>query len=167
MNLLERLWQHWIHPRFRVERYFPQSELQIISTQIAASEQNHLGQIRFVVESSLSTADILNRLDTKTRARQWFSRLNVWDTEQNCGVLVYINFADRAVEIVVDRGIHHRVDVDIWQNICTLIQHEFIQEHYILGLKQGLEAIDSVLQKHFPRGDATKENELPDDVIIA
>ena len=38
-----------------------------------------------------------------------FGLLRVWDTEENCGVLVYLLLADRDVEIVADRGIHAQV----------------------------------------------------------
>ena len=45
----------------------------------------------------------------RERALEVFGLLRVWDTEENCGVLVYLLLADRDVEIVADRGIHRAV----------------------------------------------------------
>ena len=71
-NKFKRLWQHWLHPRARVERYFPGADLARISRKIGLSEQNHTGQIRFVIESRYSSEAVLKGLDTRTRAWQWF-----------------------------------------------------------------------------------------------
>ena len=38
-----------------------------------------------------------------------FARLGMWDTEANNGVLIYVSWADRDVEIVADRGFNGRV----------------------------------------------------------
>ncbi|UUZ50200.1 hypothetical protein LP420_09650 [Massilia sp. B-10] len=51
--------------------------------------------------------------DTSIRQRAvgLFAEYGVWDTEDNCGVLIYVNLAERKVEIVADRQIapHRRV----------------------------------------------------------
>ena len=54
----------------------------------------------------------------RERALEVFSRLRIWDTEDNCGVLIYLLLADRDVEIVADRGIHRKVGDEAWQAIC-------------------------------------------------
>ena len=33
-NKFKRLWQHWLHPRWRVEHYFPTADLQQLSRKI-------------------------------------------------------------------------------------------------------------------------------------
>ena len=67
-NKWARLWQHWCHPRWRVERCLPTAALQQLSEAIGRSEQQHSGQIRFVIESRWHSADILQGLDTRRRA---------------------------------------------------------------------------------------------------
>jgi uncharacterized membrane protein len=42
----------------------------------------------------------------------------VWDTEDNVGVLIYVLLADRAVEIVADRGLRHHVPEARWQTLA-------------------------------------------------
>ena len=53
----------------------------------------------------------------RERALEVFGLLRVWDTEENCGVLVYLMLADRDVEIVADRGIHNKVGDAGWAAI--------------------------------------------------
>ena len=57
-NKWARLWQHWCHPRWRVERHLPTAALQQLGEAIGRSEQQHSGQIRFVIESRWHSADI-------------------------------------------------------------------------------------------------------------
>lgn len=165
-NRFKRLWQHWLHPRQRVERYFPTEDLKRISEQIGLSEQNHQGQIRFVIESRYASSAVLNRLDTRTRARQWFGELGIWDTELNSGVLVYISFADHAVEIVADRGIAAKVATETWQQICQNMLAYFKRNEFVEGLEQGLKEISIVLTEYFPRNIPVSIDELPNDVIL-
>ena len=40
----------------------------------------------------------------RERAIEVFSRMKIWDTEDNAGTLVYLLLADRRVEIVADSG---------------------------------------------------------------
>lgn len=165
-NKFKRLWQHLLHPHLRVGRCFPSAGLQRISREIGESEAKHLGEIRFVIESRYSALDILNGLQPRTRALQWFGELGIWDTEHNSGVLIYISFADHAIEIVADRGISAKIEQAYWQNVCTVIQQHFLRQDYINGLQRGIREVDKALAEHFPRRGAADENELPDDVVL-
>lgn len=167
-NRFKRLWRHWQYPRWRVERFFPTEDLQRISRDIGASEQNHAGQIRFVVESRYANSEILAGLDTHTRALQWFGQLGIWDTEHNSGVLVYVSFADKVVEIIADRGINDKVTQVQWQQICDLMRQLFAQGRYIEGLSQGLHAVDALLADALKRNDGHHyPDDLANDVVIA
>ena len=165
-NKFKRVWQHWLHPRWRVERYFPTADLQRIGRDIGLSEQNHQGQIRFVIESRYSTDAVFNGLDTRTRAWQWFGELGVWDTERNSGVLVYVSFADHAVEIVADRGISTKVDEAAWQHVCETMLAAFKREAFVSGLERGLHEVNDILVAHFPRNHKADFDELPNDVVL-
>lgn len=165
-NMFKRLWQHWLHPRWRVERYFPTADLQRISRDIGLSEQQHQGQIRFVIESRYSSSAVCNHLDTRTRAWQWFGELGVWDTERNSGVLVYLSFADHAVEIVADRGISAKVNEAEWQQVCQTMLASFKQDAFVSGLERGLQDVTAILTTHFPRTEAADFDELPNDVVL-
>ncbi len=165
-NRFKRLWQHWRCPRESVEKLFPTDVLQRISDNIGRSEQNHSGQIRFVVEARYSNSEILAGVTPHTRALQWFGELGVWDTELNSGVLVYVSFADRIVEIVADRGVNRKVTQAQWQQVCDAMREAFRQKRYTAGLEDGLKKVDALLSEHFPCHEHHSNDELDNDVLI-
>ena len=68
------------------------------------------GEIRFAIETVADArCTILAELTPRARALEVFAHLRVWDTERNNGVLIYVQLADRSVEIVADRGFDGRV----------------------------------------------------------
>ena len=91
--------------------------------------------------------------------------MRVWDTEHNNGVLVYLLLADRAVEIVADRGIHSKVGSREWENICHNMETAFKQGNYERGVVSGIQAVARHLTKHFPASGAG-QNELPDKPVV-
>ena len=90
----------------------------------------------------------------------------MWDTEHNCGVLVYVSFADHRVEIVADRGIAAQVPAVEWQAVCAQITAAFAQQQYVAGLEQGLAAVTVILSRHFPRHLPAEVDELSNDVVL-
>ena len=61
---------------------------------------------------------VLQGVAPRARALEVFGSLRIWDTAENCGVLVYLLLADHDVEIVADRGIHAQVGTAAWEAIC-------------------------------------------------
>jgi uncharacterized membrane protein len=118
-----------------------------------------------VVEASLPLAQVFRGLQPRERALQLFGQLGIWDTEQNCGVLVYVLLADRDVEIVADRGINRRVAQDTWDTICRAMEAAFREGRFEDGAVDGVAAIGELLAQHFPRLSAGP-NELPDTPIV-
>lgn len=106
MAMLKRLWSHLTWPRWRLQRLLSATDLDRIEAAVRAAEAAHDGQIRVIIESHLHWDDILRGLTSRARALQLFSLEKIWDTEHNSGVLIYLLWADRAVEIIADRGVH-------------------------------------------------------------
>ena len=148
-----------------VRRDFPRPVLSAIERAIATQEKRHRGELRFVVEGGLPLAPLLSGRTARERAIDVFSRLRVWDTEDNAGVLVYLLLADRRVEIVADRGIHARVGSAAWDAICGEMQSAFAAGRFEAGAILGIEAISDLLAAHFPPGE-DKPNELPDTPLV-
>ncbi|HUY83146.1 MAG TPA: TPM domain-containing protein, partial [Steroidobacteraceae bacterium] len=91
--------------------------LAAIEEAIARAEPSHDGRIRFAIETASPSACLLRRVCARTRALEVFSTLRVWDTERNNGVLIYLSWAERAIEIVADRGLADRVRQSEWQAV--------------------------------------------------
>ncbi len=92
-----------------VRRAFPEEALVRIRAAIAASEAAHSGEIRFAVEAALPWSYLRRDAPARERAQMIFSKLRVWDTASNNGVLIYVELADHQIEIVADRGIGDHV----------------------------------------------------------
>jgi uncharacterized membrane protein len=143
-------------------RAFPPGSLDAIEKAIREAERTHAGQIRFAVESALDLAVLLRGQSARERALEVFSQLRVWDTEHNNGILIYLLLADRAVEIVADRGIHAKTGTQ-WEEICRAMEAELKQGNYEKALTDGVSAVARHLVRHFPRG---RVNELPDKPVV-
>src|SRR6266567_999302 len=146
-----RFGRHLITDHWSARRAFPPTALQRIEAAVTAGEARHTGQVRFVVEAALPLSQILRGQTPRERALEVFGRLRVWDTEENCGVLVYVLLADKDVEIVADRGIHRRVGDDAWKSICRTMEAAYRERRFEEGAVAGVDAINALLIEHFPR----------------
>ncbi len=86
----------------------------------------------------------------RPRARRCSAHLRVWDTEANNGVLIYVQLADRTVEIVADRGFQGRVSHAEWEAVCRLMEEHFRAGRFQVGSIAGVDAIGNLLARHFP-----------------
>jgi uncharacterized membrane protein len=162
---LKRLARHLLTSRATVNRHFPPACIAALRQAIAASEATHRGEIRFAIEAALPPLRVLRDLGARERALEVFSELRVWDTEANSGVLVYVLLADRAIEIIADRGINLRTADGVWLRITQAMQQAFRQGRYEAGALAGIEAISRELARHLPAADANP-NELSDDITL-
>ena len=164
MNI-QRIIKHLFATSGQVRRAFPRATLDRIEAAIKVSERAHAGEIRFVVEGALDGAPLFKGQSARDRALDLFSQLRVWDTQHNTGVLIYLLLADRAVEIVADRGIHGRVETREWGALCRQMEAAFKQSDFEGGVVRGVQAVSEHLALHFPAGD-DHGNELPDKPVV-
>ncbi|OGS95759.1 MAG: hypothetical protein A3K04_11210 [Gallionellales bacterium RBG_16_56_9] len=164
MNL-KRIMRHLSTGRATVRRAFPLRTLDAIERAIRAAETRHDGQIRFAVEAALDLTPLLAGQTARERAVEVFSRLRVWDTEHNNGVLIYLLLADRDVEIVADRGIHAKLGTETWETICREMEAAFRDGKFEAGVLAGIHAVGEHLARHFPARSG-KSNEMPDRPVV-
>lgn len=146
-------------------RAFPAAVLGTIEKAIASSEKGHGGEIRFAVEGALPGIALWRKMDPRTRALRVFSDLRVWDTERNTGVLIYVNWADRDVEIVADRGYNALVHPGEWEAVCAAMEAHYREGRFKVGSLAGIEGVARVIGHHFPPG-THNPNELPDRPVV-
>jgi uncharacterized membrane protein len=158
--------RHLLCDRWSVRRAFPAQAMRAIERVITEQETRHMGELRFAVEASLPFESLIGGVSARQRAIDLFSRLRVWDTEHNSGVLVYVLLADRDVEIVADRGIHARVGVEGWEAICGGMERAFARREFEQGAILGLRAISDLLAKHFPASGANPDELSNKPVIV-
>lgn len=160
----QRILKHLLTTHGQVTRCFPRSALNAIEKAIKVSETAHAGEIRFVVEGALDGIPLLKGQSPRERAIELFAQLRIWDTEHNTGLLIYLLLADRAVEIVADRGIHAKVGTEEWRKVCNQMETAFKHSNYEAGVVSGVQAVMRHLVRHFPAED--HGNELPDKPVV-
>jgi len=161
-----RILRHLFSGPWQVHRRFQKAAMRRIGEAITQSEHSHAGELRFAVEAGLHWQNLLYGMTARQRAVEVFSHLKIWDTEQNSGVLIYLLLADHDVEIVADRGIHAKVGMQGWQEICHMMENRFRAGEFERGVLEGVDSITMLLQQHFPSDKNTNPNELPDTPVV-
>lgn len=151
-----------------VRKALPDDALARVSAQVTASEQFHTGQIRVCAEGALPWSYLHRGACARERALMLFSKLRVWDTEHNNGVLIYLLVPEHAIEIVADRGLARRVPADEWEVVVSNMAEQLRQGHFEEALGRAVEAVSAKQTQHFPRAasDSNQVNELPDEPFI-
>ena len=163
MNRMLRLLKHRWHDEGDARRALDDAALKRLETRVRQSEAVHSGEIRLVVEPGLPWSYLWKGLSARDRAVTLFGKLRVWDTEHTTGVLIYLLLADRAIEIVADRGVARAVPPLHWSEVVRGMGAAFRAGRFEEGLAEAIAAVDRVLREHWPLAPgASNPNELPD-----
>jgi len=159
MDLI-RLFRHLLIPAWLPLRRFPTRLRDEIEVQVAASERCHRGELCVAIEAALPWRALLRGQSVRQRAAELFAHWRVWDTEENSGVLIYLQLIDRRVEILADRGIAARVPEREWQEVCRGLEEAMRRGECRPGVLAAFDAVTKKLERHFP-ARTDNPNELP------
>ena len=162
---LSRQWRHWRTTAAKGRTMFPDDALVSIGDAITVGEQRHRGEVRVIVENSMPSDAIWSDLSNRQRAIALFAEYGVWDTQDNCGVLIYVNLAEHKVDIVVDRAIGGKIAPATWQQVCRTMTQGFAKGEFQGSTLAAVEQVNVLLEQHFPSNGA-RANELPDRPIV-
>lgn len=139
-----------------VNKFLTRREEEEIIKAIQIAEDNTSGEIKVHLESTLQK-------DPIERASEVFDQLQIYETDQKNGVLIYIAVEDRSLVILGDSGINDIVGPDFWNTTRDKILNGFTNGNIKQGLIDGIISIGEKMKKYFPykKGDA---NELSDDI---
>lgn len=160
----KRLLRHLFTPHLAAQRAFTPAVQRAIEQAVRTAEAQHHGEIRFVVETALDPADAWRGTTPRERALELFAQLRVWDTEHRHGVLLYVLWADHAVELVADRGIDRQVSGEPWPAICRELEAAYRTGRFEAGSVAAVQAIAALLQR--AEREAGWRNELPDAPLV-
>jgi hypothetical protein len=163
--MLLRIWRNLFASWFQLAHCFPASKMREIRDFIAQGELKHAGELCFAVEARFSFWSVVHGITSRQRAEQIFSALRIWDTQENCGVLVYLQLAEHKIEIVADRGIAQNVPASMWQALCqafSIDMHEKSPDQAVIAC---LEQINNLLIEFYPSIE-NNINELPNEPVI-
>lgn len=141
------------------QSFFSAEEEKRMVEAIRFAEIQTSGEIRLFVESKCR---FVNPVD---RAIELFGELNMHETKDRNGVLLYIAIKDRQMAIWGDEGIHERLGQEFWQKEVSEILSEFHQHQYVDGLCTIIANIGLALKQNFPY-EKEDINELSDLIIF-
>lgn len=165
MKLLSRLKRHLLTTAGAGRRAFPSATLKTLEATIASGEALHRAEVCLIIEPALTLTEVLQQVSARERARELFALHRVWDTEDNCGVLIYVNLADRKVEIVADRAVGRVVAASDWQTLCHTMTHGFAHGDFRDSVNTALQKLNALLQHHYPAQGA-RDNQLGNRPVL-
>ncbi len=174
---LRRLWRHHWMDESDTRRLVPPDALERLRRRVAESEARHTGQLRICVEAGLPSSYLWRHLRrhlpmrriVRERALMMFAKLGVWDTEHNNGVLIYLLLAERAIELVADRGVMRVVEPTAWHEAVAHLGAAWHDGRFEEGLTQALEEVSAMLVTHFPNSGERQgpaPHQLPDEPVL-
>lgn len=146
--------------RRREQQFFSEEEKERIVNAIKTAEERTSGEIRLFIESRCR---FVNALD---RAAELFLKLNMQQTKQRNGVLLYVALKDRQLAVYADEGIYVKAGKTFWDDAVRKMLAEFDKDNYVNGIVSTIQEIGETLSQHFPYDKHTDENELPNDIVF-
>lgn len=126
---------------------------------IQQAEEHSSGEIRVHVDSKTDVENAKVAFDM-------FKNLGMDKTQHRNGVLFHVNFEQKYLTIIGDKGIHEKVQQKFWDNLHDKITHAFSEGKYFEGLRDAILETGLELKKFFPvNGD--NPNELPNEIVFS
>ncbi|HZH07106.1 MAG TPA: TPM domain-containing protein, partial [Lautropia sp.] len=157
---LQRVWRHRLASDRQVRAVFNDAAFRRIESAIAAGETLHRGEVRFAVEAELDLYRLWAGMTPRERALQVFSEQGIWDTEENTGVLIYLLWADHAVEIIADRTASRCLPPARWLALCESMAQACRENRHVEGVVTAIGDVNQALQAALP-ATAQDADELP------
>lgn len=136
--------------------FLSESDEKEVIKAIQKAELNTSGEIRIHIEGKATK-------DAYKRALDVFNELNMHQTEQRNGVLIYVATEDKKFAICGDKGINDVVADDFWDSTRDTIAEHFKKGNFKDGLVAGILNAGVQLKQFFP-WLTDDENELSNEI---
>ena len=155
-----RILRHWFTPSWRLKHLLSQDELEAIAQHIEASETQHTAEIAIALETRLPWSYLARQAHSRERAWAAFSKMQVWDTPDNNGVLMYFLLAERRIELVADRACAQVIDEAQWEAWVHELHVAMQKGNLVSGIQTVISELSAQLSQHFPQMEANQENRV-------
>ncbi|MGP4713802.1 TPM domain-containing protein [Psychrobacter sp. DM8] len=162
---LARLWRQAVFVPMLHSRWLTADAKARLTAKVTEAELGHRGEVFLVVENHLPIQEAY-RINSRVRAVDLFSEYRVWDTEENTGVLVYVNICEHSLDIVADRGISAHVSPTVWRAMCDKALAGIANQKMEASLIELLDEIGQLLRQYYHLEDDPEGNELSDTVVF-
>jgi uncharacterized membrane protein len=145
---------------FKKKQFLTPDDNHRVAEAIRAFEKKTSGEIRVFMESR---NPLVNTIE---RAQVVFGELQMHQTKDRNGVLLYLAVKDREVALLGDEGIHQKVGSAFWEKQVAEMIQLFKQNNLTEGMVKCIEHVGLVLVEKFPHDGTTDQNELSDDIVF-
>ncbi|MCL4550492.1 MAG: TPM domain-containing protein [Bacteroidetes bacterium] len=146
-----------------IYNYFSDDEFLRVSNKIKDAEKTTSGEIRVAIKEHRHFFD--RKKNLRQLAEKEFHKLNMHNTRDKTGILLFMLLSDRQFYILADQGIHEKVGNETWDKLRDEIQNKFQSGNFCDGILWGVDRVGKILTKHFPiKTDDT--NELSNEIVI-
>jgi uncharacterized membrane protein len=150
----------------KVEDFLTKDDEQEIVSAIGIAEKNTSGEIRVHIENGTSLKGELAKQTSITaldRAKEVFRNLNMENTQERNGVIIYVAVKSKQFAIYGDKGINEKVGHDFWDCTKDVMANQFKNGNFKQGLIDGILRAGEQLKTHFPYQD-NDTNELSNEI---
>ena len=126
-----------------IYHFFSDDDFLRITGKIKEMEKKTAGEIIVSIKEKRSFFNKKKSLRELTEEE--FFRLNMQDTRDKTGILIYIILSEREFYILADSGINNKVSEDTWDNVRDKIQKEFQNGKFVEGVVLGVEKVGQKL----------------------
>jgi len=124
-----------------------------------------LANLRFM-DRIIVPRKIMNR-KVYERAIRYFTESGIFNTRDRTGILIFLSFLERRVELIADRGISSKIPQERWDGIVNQITEGIKKgktvEHLVVSVRECGAILSEADQFPIKPDD---ENELADDVSV-
>ncbi len=129
-----------------------------IVTAIQNAEAKTSGQIRVYLQRGKLEGDAVKA------AQKQFHRLQMQQTTERNGVLIFVAPRARKFAVIGDQGVHQKCGDEFWQRLVDSMRAHFQKENFTDALVEAIDEAGKLLAQYFPRASSS-QNELADDVV--
>jgi len=146
-----------------IYHFFSDDDFLRVSNKIKLSEKTTSGEIRVAIKEKKHFLD--RKKNIRQLAEKEFFKLNMHNTRDKTGILLYLLLQERQFYILADEGIHKKVGDETWHKVRDEIQTHFKDGKFAEGIIWGIERVGKILSTYFPikSGDT---NELSNEIVI-
>lgn len=145
---------------FRKKFSLPEADNRKIIAAIKSCEQLTSGEIRVYIESRNP------QVNTIERASELFFKMQMQNTRQRNGVLLYLAVKDKEVALFGDEGIHQKVGTEFWNQQVGQMISLFKNNQLTDGIVKCISEVGHVLAEKFPYDATEDKNELSDEIVF-
>ncbi|MBK7104518.1 MAG: TPM domain-containing protein [Ignavibacteriae bacterium] len=146
-----------------IYHFFDDDDFLRISNKISEVELTTSGEIRVSIKEEKKFSERNSTL--RALAEKEFYKLNMHQTKDKTGILLFFMLGERKFYILADKGINEKVETNVWKEVSKEIEQKFKHGHFSLGIISGIEKVGKILSEHFPL-KPDDVNELTNKIVL-